>query len=204
MNQSSFKSRDFFLKACCFEASLIIVALILGWMAGLDPFAKLFFSEVALWYGLIGTLPMVLLFHLAELRQEESFQKIKQLLLETLGPSLHRQHWTNLLMLAGIAGLSEEVLFRGVIQPWLETAWGAQAGLIACNLLFGLAHAITPLYTFLAFMIGIYLSLAMDYGGERNLLTPIVIHALYDFWAFLALVKAYRMAQAESEAGKTP
>lgn len=199
MNQSAFKSQDFFLRACYFEAALILVAIVLGWLAGIDPFAKLFFSEAALLSGVIGTVPMVVLFHLAELRQEEAFQKIRRLLLQTLGPSLHRQHWVNLLMLAAIAGLSEETLFRGVIQPWLETAWGMQAGLIVCNILFGLAHAVTPLYTLLAFLIGIYLSLSMDYGGERNLLTPVVIHALYDFWAFLVLVKAYRQSQVGPE-----
>jgi membrane protease YdiL (CAAX protease family) len=204
MNQFAFKSHDFFLKACCFEASLILVAMILGWIAGIDPFAKLIFSEAAFLSGLIGTFPMILLFHLAELRQEESFQKIRRLLLETLGPSLHRRHWADLLMLAAIAGLSEEILFRGVIQPWLEAVWGMQAGLIACNVLFGLAHAVTPLYTFLAFVIGIYLSLSMDYGSERNLLTPVVIHALYDFWAFLTLVKSYRPNQAEPESDDKP
>lgn len=201
MNQSAFKSQDFFLRVCYFETALILVAIVLGWLAGIDPFARLFFSEAALLAGLIGTVPMVMLFHLAELRQEEAFQKIRRLLLETLGPSLHRQHWVNLLMLAAIAGLSEEILFRGVIQPWLEAAWGMQAGLIVCNVLFGLAHAVTPLYTLLAFVIGIYLSLSMDYGVERNLLTPVVIHALYDFWAFLVLVKAYRQDRMESEPG---
>jgi membrane protease YdiL (CAAX protease family) len=197
MNQSAFKSGDFFLKACCFEASLILVAVLLGWAAGINPFARLFFSQSALFYGMIGTAPMVVLFHLAERRQEEPFQKIRRLLLETLGPSLHRRHWTDLLMLAAIAGLSEEILFRGLIQPWLEAAFGMGAGLLGCNVLFGLAHAVTPLYTFLAFLIGIYLSLSMDYGVERNLLTPIVIHAVYDFWAFLNLAEAYRSSRKD-------
>jgi len=193
MNQASLQVRDFFSKACYFEASLILVAIVLGWVAGIDPFAKLFYSEAALLYGLLGTLPMVLFFHWVERRQVDSFQKVRRLLLETLGPSLHRRHWADLFMLAAIAGLVEEILFRGVIQPWIEAAWGARAGLIGCNLLFGIAHAVTPLYTLLAFLIGLYLSAAMDYGGARNLLTPVLIHALYDFWAFLALVRAYKI-----------
>ncbi|WP_374090656.1 lysostaphin resistance A-like protein [Methylomicrobium lacus] len=192
MNQPPLQARDFFIKACCFEASLILVAIVLGWMAGIDPFAKLFYSEAALLYGILGTLPMVLFFHWAERRQEDSFQKVRRLLLETLGPSLYRRHWADLFMLAAIAGLSEEILFRGVVQPWLEAAWGMRAALLGCNILFGLAHAVTPLYTLLAFLIGLYLSGAMDYGGTRNLLTPVLIHALYDFWAFAALVRAYK------------
>jgi membrane protease YdiL (CAAX protease family) len=32
--------------------------------------------------------------------------------------------------LAAVAGISEEILFRGVLQPWLENSWGIVAGLI--------------------------------------------------------------------------
>jgi membrane protease YdiL (CAAX protease family) len=105
---------------------------------------------------------------------------------------LHRYHWTDLFILAAIAGISEEILFRGVIQPWMESSWGLNTGLIGSSMLFGLVHAITPLYAVLAALVSIYLGLALDYGGERNLLTPIIIHGLYDFLAFLALMRSYR------------
>jgi len=36
------------------------------------------------------------------------------------------------------------------------------------------------------------LGLALDIGGDRNLLTPIIIHGLSDFLAFLALMRRYR------------
>lgn len=196
MNQPSFDPSRFFLKACCFEASLALVAIILGGLAGVDPFADLSYSEPALVYGLVGTVPPLLLFYLAEYWQSPAFQRIRRLLLDVLGPALQRRHWTDLLLLAAIAGWSEELLFRGVLQPWLEDAWGARFGFVASNLLFALAHAITPLYTVLAFAIGAYLSLAMDYGGARNLLIPVVIHAMYDFWVLVVLVKAYRARQA--------
>ncbi len=74
----------------------------------------------------------------------------------------------------------------------MENYWGMTAGLIASSILFGLVHAITPLYAILATAVSIYLGLFLDYGGERNLLTPIVIHSAYDFLAFLVIMKAYR------------
>jgi hypothetical protein len=185
-------SDNFFNKACSFEASLILVAVFLGWIAGLDPFANLYFSESALAYGLIGTCPLLLLLFGLEQIRGTALVKIKNLLLDTLGPSLHRYHWTDLFMLAAIAGISEEILFRGVIQPWMENAWGMTIGLIGSNIIFGLVHAVTPLYAVLAALVGIYLGLALDYGGERNLLTPVVIHSVYDFLAFVALMRAYR------------
>lgn len=192
MDKYPINPHDFFKKACTFEAALIAVAIVLGWIADIDPFEYLHFSEPAIVYGIAGTIPLYLLFMIMEQIQAEPVVKIKDLLFETLGRGLHQYHWTDLLILASIAGLSEELLFRGVIQPWLESAWGTAAGLIASNIIFGIAHAVTPLYAVLATLIGIYLSLSLDYGGDRNLLIPIIIHGLYDFLAFIALMRAYR------------
>jgi len=192
MEKSLFKFDDFFKSACYFEASLILVAVFLGWVAGIDPFENIYFSETAIAFGLIGTAPLFLMFLALEKVQGESVVNIRKLLLNTLGPGLHRYHWTDLLILAAIAGVSEELLFRGVIQPWIETSWGISAGLILSNIVFGLVHAVTPLYAVLAALVGIYLGLSLDYGGERNLLTPIIIHGFYDFLAFVALMRAYR------------
>lgn len=195
MDKSLFKIDDFFKSACYFEASLVLVAIFLGWIADIDPFEKLFFSEAAVAYGMLGTAPLFLLFLALEQMQGESIAKIRKLLLQTLGPGLHQYHWTDLFMLAAIAGVSEELLFRGVIQPWIESLWGMSAGLIGSNIIFGLVHAVTPLYAVLAASVGIYLGLSLDYSGERNLLTPVIIHGLYDFLAFVALMRVYRASQ---------
>lgn len=192
MNNAPFSPDRFFKNACLFEATLIVVAVVLGWLGNINPFAPLHYSENAILYGILGTIPLYLLFLLLEQITAESVVAIRRLLLETLGPGLHRLHWADLFILAAIAGISEEVLFRGVIQPWAESSWGTTAGLIGSNLIFGLVHALTPLYFVLATIVGIYLGLALDYDGDRNLLTPIIIHGLYDFLAFLALMRSYR------------
>jgi len=192
MDKSLLKFDEFFKTACYFEASLAVVAVFLGWVADIDPFQNIYFSETAIAYGVIGTVPLFLMFLALERMQGESVVNIRKLLLNTLGPGLHRYHWTDLFMLAAIAGVSEELLFRGVIQPWIEASWGIAAGLIVSNIIFGLVHAVTPLYAVLAAIVGIYLGLSLDYGGDRNLLTPIIIHGFYDFLAFVALMRVYR------------
>jgi len=192
MDKSLLKFDDFFKSACYFEASLVIVAVFLGWVADIDPLENIYFSETAIAYGVIGTVPLFLMFLALEKMQGESVVNIRKLLLNTLGPGLHRYHWTDLFILAAIAGVSEELLFRGVIQPWIENSWGITAGLIGSNIVFGLVHAVTPLYAALAALVGIYLGLSLDYGGDRNLLIPIIIHGFYDFLAFVALMRVYR------------
>jgi membrane protease YdiL (CAAX protease family) len=185
-------SSHFFKTACVFEAALIIVALVLGWIADINPVALLYFSEPALVIGVVGTMPLFLLFLAMEYLPQKSLVTIKNLLLRTLAPSLHQRHWTDLLLLATIAGVSEELLFRGVIQPWIAVSWGYTAGLWFSNIIFGLVHAITPLYALLVTFVGVYLSLSMTFAGENNLLIPIIIHSLYDFLAFIALMRLYR------------
>jgi CAAX protease family protein len=192
MDKSLFNFDEFFKSACYFEASLILLAVLLGWVANIDPFENIYFSEAAVAYGVMGTIPLFLMFLALEQMQGKSVANIRKLLLNTLGPGLHRYHWTDLFILAAIAGVSEELLFRGVIQPWIESSWGITAGLIGSNIVFGLVHAVTPLYAVLAALVGIYLGLSLDYGGDRNLLIPIIIHGFYDFLAFVALMRVYR------------
>ena len=186
------KPEKFFKTACYFEGSLIFIAVVLGWIADINPFEALHFSETAVFYGFVGTLPLILIYLVLDQLKIHSVQKIRAILLETLAPSLKSLNWADFVILALVAGVSEEVLFRGLIQPWIENSWGFQIGLIASSLLFGLVHAITPLYMVLAVSISLYLGLALDYETERNLLTPIIIHAVYDFFAFLMIMHAYK------------
>lgn len=195
MAKTPFNPDTFFKQACYFEASLILVAVFLGWIAGINPFEHLSFSESAIAYGVLGTAPLFVALLALEQMQIDSLAQIRRLLVETLGPGLQRYHWVDVFMLAAIAGVSEEILFRGVIQPWMESLWGMTVGLIGSNILFGLAHAVTPLYALLAASVGLYLGWSLDYGGDRNLWTPIIIHGLYDFLAFMALIRAYRARQ---------
>jgi hypothetical protein len=186
-------SRRAFLKtATYFESSLVLVAYVIGWLGSIDPLADLRPDFTALAYGLAGTLPLTLLFLLAYQLPVEGLKTIKHLLVDRLGPFLNACEWTGLLYLALLAGVTEEILFRGLLQPLLESHWGYAAGLVGSNMLFALAHCITPVYALLAGLTGLYLGFSLDFGGERNLLTPIAIHALYDFLAFLAVARTYR------------
>lgn len=192
MQKSPSSSDGFFRAACYFEATLTLVAVLLGWLGNVDPFAYLNFDEQALAKGIVLTLPLVLLFFAMQQLRYGPLHEIRVLLLETLGSRLYRRHWTDIVILAAIAGFSEELLFRGALQPWLENAMGMTAGLLLSNVVFALVHAVTPLYALLAMLMGLYLGFSLDYGGERQLLTPIVVHGFYDFIAFVFILRDYR------------
>jgi len=195
MNEPSINPDDFFKTACYFEGSLILVAVILGWFADVNPFAYLVFNEQAVINGILGTLPLCVIFLALNQTNLGALRKIRSILKDTLGPSLVKHHWTDLFVLAMIAGISEELLFRGVIQPWMENSWGILAGLLVSSLIFGLVHAVTLLYFVMATAVSVYLGMYLDYDSTRNLLAPIIIHGLYDFFAFMVVLYSYRLEQ---------
>lgn len=173
---------EFLGVAILFEGSLIGIAAGLGRWFEIDPWAKLHWSVPGLAWGVGATLPMFLLFAVSYRWPIGPVRRIKRLLAETLGPSLAVCRWYDLLLLAAVAGIGEELLFRGVLQPRL--------GLAGSNILFGVAHSISPLYALLAGVMGAYLGWLFE--GTNNLLAPIVTHALYDFLAFLIVARDCR------------
>lgn len=188
----------FFRLATWFEGSLVVIAAIIGWLGGLSPWQDLKLDLPGLGLGLAGTLPLYLLFVVTYRAPLKPLQHIHDFLVERMGPLLDACGKPQLAYLALLAGFTEETLFRGVLQPLIELHWGWVGGLIASNVMFALAHAITRTYALLAGITGIYLGLALDVSGERNLLIPMTVHALYDFLAFLAVAETYRRSRSRS------
>jgi len=183
--------------AALFEGGLVVVAIVLGWFVDVNPLEFLILKWESIAWGVVASVPMVLLFLLSYRFPVGPFLNIKRFLVEMLGPPLSACRWYELILLSIIVGFCEEILFRGVLQPWIENLWGPAAGsravgLVGSNLLFGLAHLITPLYGVLAGLTGCYLGWLLDFSGERNVLIPAITHAVYDYLAFVVVVRGYR------------
>jgi membrane protease YdiL (CAAX protease family) len=182
-----------------FEGGLVFVALGLGWLFRIDILGGLRPSLAATVAGLVAAVPPFVLLLATERIQLGPLERIKELVLETLGPSLGACRWYDVVLLAALAGFGEELLFRGVVQilfeRWTErwTAsgdWSWVAGLILSNVIFGLLHFVTPTYALLAGVMGIYFGLLLNVTESHSLLTPILAHGLYDYLAFLVLIRA--------------
>lgn len=175
------------------EGGTILAALAGGWLLGISPWESVSWQWRAVAISCIATLPMLGVFFVAT--------GPRTVAVELLGQALSRCRWYDLVLLAALAGLGEELLFRGLLQPWLAQ-WSPVFGLIATNVAFGLLHAVTPAYALVAGGVGLYLSW-LAYGvGEPNLLRAIIAHGVYDAIAFGLIVREYRRRQLHS-AGKT-
>lgn len=81
-------------------------------------------------------------------------------------------------ILAAAAGISEELLFRGLLQDWIAGYAPLAAAIVLSNMVFGLLHMRTVLYAVIAGLVGVYLGVL--YAATGNLLAPMTAHALYD------------------------
>jgi len=92
-----------------------------------------------------------------------------------------------LALISALAGIGEEMLFRGVIQDTLSAWINPLTGVVLASLLFGLMHPITPAYIVLAALMGAFLG--WIFLVTENLLPVIITHGLYDFLALTYLTR---------------
>lgn len=167
--------------------SLGLVALALGWAAlRALPLAGQWHATpravaagvatgAALW------LAIPLLFRIPDMRR----------VLETvLVPFSRALAPTDVVVIALLSGVSEELFFRGVLL--------AEIGLVGSSLVFGLLHALTWAYAAWAALIGTGFGLLALHGG--SLVTPVVAHVTYNLGA-LVVLRHWRTHAIAAEGG---
>jgi membrane protease YdiL (CAAX protease family) len=177
-------SRSSFLNlAGLIQGGLLLGTLLLAWLFDVPLWNRLHWSWRDCGWGLLATLPMLVVLATAG--------KLRSLAADLLGHPLSLCTWYDLLLVATLAGLGEELLFRGLLTMWIGqiNPW---AGVIVANVIFAVLHALTPTYALLAGAFGLYLSWLAVQPGTPNLLRPIVTHAVYDYLAFLWIIREHR------------
>ena len=180
----------FMRMAFLFQGGLFLASLAVGWLCGIPVRSRLNVSLGVVLIGLMATAPMLLFLAFVYRTSISSFVQIRDLLRDTLGEYLAAATWYDLVSLSILAGVSEEFLFRGTIEP-LVCRWNWPAGFVISNILFGLCHAVTPTYAVLATLIGGYLSLTVWMDTQPSLVIPIICHSVYDLVAFVVVRMSY-------------
>ena len=144
------------------------------------------------------TLPPLVLFLVSMRSRWAPLLRIRELLRDSFMPLLAGCGPLDLLLISLSAGVGEELLFRGVLQPGLSVWLGPGAGLALASVVFGLCHAVTVAYFVIATLIGGYLGWLMEHSG--GLLAPVVTHTAYDFVALLYLQRELSATRASEPA----
>jgi len=194
-NRRSSPSGLSFGAGMAFEAALVLVAFVWGWLFKQRPLVDLRWNLQAFGLGLAGALPPFIFF-LWTLRSNLRFLARHRDLVQRLIQHVFAG-WTvpQFALISACAGFCEETLFRGAIQASLVVRLGPALALGVASLLFGASHLITWTYGILAALIGCYLGVLYLWTG--NLLVPMTAHFVYDFIALVWLVQTWRTPPPE-------
>lgn len=174
---------DFLTLTSLFLLGMLGITMGLCWVAGIQPLRMVTWSLTDVLIGAGAGLLMMAVFSLVKSVRDQAA--------EALGPSLAACRWYELVVLAILVGIIEELLFRGLLETWVAR-WDPWAALILVNLVFGLLHAVSVTYAVVATVLGCLLSLLAHGTGEFNLLRPIVAHAVYDYVGFVWIAVEHR------------
>jgi membrane protease YdiL (CAAX protease family) len=175
---------SFFWQAVFVEGGLAVVAVVVALFFGIDYLAHCRCDGETLFLIGAATLILVAGYFVLQALPLASLRQIDRLVRNFFCQYMGQLTLGQLALIAALAGIGEELFFRGMIQLGLFLLGvGEWLAILLTSLLFGLAHAITPIYFLLAFFISLYLGFLFLYTD--NLLIPIAVHALYDFFVFL-------------------
>jgi len=189
--------------AAAFEAAIGVLAIALGWLFDFQPLRLIDATPVGFSAGLAASLLPLALVGLMVRFPVGPVKQLVAIIDEMVVPTFRSCNLIDLAGIALLAGLGEELLFRGLLQQGLAHAIGGVAGLwiglLLASTLFGLLHWVTATYALLAGMIGLYFGALWLVSG--NLLLPIIAHAAYDFviLAYLLYFRTPPEAPQQSE-----
>lgn len=147
--------------------------------------------SATLWGTAIGTVMYAVLALLTRLPIADGLKEI----LRQLRPIFSDRPMWQLLVLSGMAGLGEEVFFRGFLQVWLAEYMMMEAAIFISAVLFGLLHFASVGYFLLTTLLG--LVLGITYWLTGSLLLVIVWHGVYDAIAMWILARHPRLIGIE-------
>ena len=191
-----------FTKFVVAEYLMVPIALVMMWVCDL-PNADSITGQLrgedpwswGVAFGLFATIPMLLSIVLTAMVPWRPLVELRELVQTKLAPFFRGMPSWALFLIAMGAGFGEEWLFRGFgvqgIDWLLPDAWSPEmvrwTAILIVALVFGALHALTPMYFFLTFAMGIYfgyLVLLTD-----SLLPAVVAHGLYDYIALLYIMR---------------
>lgn len=147
------------------------------WLADLLLGALLGAGFAAVAWGLFGRI--------------RALRRIERRLVALLDMPALRPH--HALIFGLLAGVPEEILFRGALQPTL--------GLLVTSLVFGALHAVTLAYFVYAGVAGMLLGALALWRGA--LWAPVAAHTVVDVIMFALLIRRWQTRARAQESGST-
>lgn len=179
------RGTNFVAAAVLFEALLGVVGVFVAQWVGAPVGDRLEFSTATLGRGVAALAAMLVLLAALMQTQWRPLVELRRQVTVLVDQMFGGASWPALLAVAVAAGVGEELLFRGALQP-LAVRWtGPVVGVALVSFVFGLLHAVSWAYFLVATAIGLMLGWLAE--AYQDLTAPIFAHAVYDFVALVVL-----------------
>lgn len=159
-------------------AVTLALAFTLGVLLEAPATTHIHFSIKGFVIGVAAAVPLIVLLHLLMQANQAALKRFRDSQIELFAQIGFTFTLPRIVLMALAAGVSEELLFRGVLQVWSSGFLPVWLAIFATNAIFGALHARTLGYALIAFAVGVYFGALFELTGD--LLTPITAHALYD------------------------
>lgn len=176
--------------AVALEGGLLLLSLGLGWLLGISLGDWWRADTAVLGQAFAACLPLLAAMLLSINLPWRPLRNFRQLIDEQLVPLFAPCNVVQMAIISLLAGVGEELLFRGLIQSGLQGRFGPWWAIAVASLLFGLVHAVSAVYFVFATLIGVYLGWL--FLTAETLSVPILTHGLYDFLALIYLIRIRR------------
>lgn len=192
VHQPDGSARTFIAMAVVFELGLALLGIAIAWAGGLrldsllSPGAN--WPETVIW-GLAATVALLPVLASTMFCRWRPIAALRRMVSRFVLRLFVRTTWWQIAAVSLAAGIGEEILFRGAIQPLASSATTPIWGLVIASLLFGAVHAASWSYFWLATLVGFYLGALTLLRGE--IVSATIAHALYDFIALSAIARGW-------------
>jgi hypothetical protein len=169
------------------EGGLFLLGLILMRFSQLELWSRINLSWGATASALLLCIPMLAALFFAMRTHWTPVSHFRIELEEKVIPIFANCKLPDLALIAFLAGVGEELFFRGWLQGVLTSKFDVWLGILIASAIFGLAHYLSATYAIYAGLTGLYLGVIYRVTG--NLYIGMAIHALYDFIALVYLIR---------------
>lgn len=171
--------------ALLFQGVIGVVGLLAIWLLDIPVLSGGLGLTGAMLFGVVGALATYV-FLLLLTRNSRLFPDDLSSQMQALYNFAVSFRWPVLVTLSILAGVGEELLFRGALQGWLLQYTGPWTAVLAASVLFGLVHYVSFTYFVVATGLGLVLGAVYQLSGSLELV--MVWHAVYDMLALYCLL----------------
>lgn len=167
-----------------FQGCIVLVGWLAVWLMGVDVLSGGIGWLAVLAWGVSGSVVTYLLLS-ALARAPGPIRDALSGHMRQLHSFANDYSWPVLIALSVLAGVGEELLFRGAVQGWLIRHMNDALAILVASLLFGLVHYLS--FTYFIIATGLGLVLGIVYWQTDSLLLVMVWHGVYDMIALYSL-----------------